>query len=734
MSDILLPALRRFQILGILLVMTGLLSACGGPKADEEAPDPEFIALQQQMEHLTDHLIAESLRMTVEEPFAFHDGRPGVRRVRLEQVATFPSADWTPPIVTVAETAGVQVTELPLERRPWAVLVDNTGNCVVAKADRVEIHFAAGGSAELDVPRVQGLQWNHDASAFLVDATDAKRWIEWPTRRETRDLLAEGFRGRLMFAPNGKSIWQVVDLIDPDASSEVRVLLASVRARVPGETAEVDVISSPTAMATLGTFPNLGEVWGHRIRAGMILPRPAPIWLLGEDMRPSVQVSEPGDKVDLFPSASDEGRVVFLRTRRVIDGDDGLRLAVNTRAWQSSIHQRDAEFALTSEPTYGVAVSPDGGHLALIVERTGRIVLLRSTVDQMGHESALRANGGMEAFERQVQRVLVRVTQAWSTTPWHPIVQADTVSYDQPLPGAEEVMATMATALEEALAEEHGLVLGTGREAITLLDRWMMHSDGLLSEDNATVVAVSALYGTLLTQEDGIEWEFSSITPAFSNDLQEASVAYKDLARLHSPFYAAREAISGRLSLVTAATDALGREDVPVGLVENFSDRTGAAFAVAEVRRSGVEVEAHVPIDVWKRIVEEQPHDVIANEAAWSAGTARQEGGVAFAAAMNLAEADPTNPRRLIRFARELVLAGLDDAALRLYDHAEVLAPDDPEVRLEVANAYFGLYRYDEAELLFLRILDHFPSELETVVQNLEVLRSLRDNPGETED
>jgi len=712
----------------------GLLAACGGPKADEEAPDPGFEALQRQMDQLTEHLIAESLRKTVEEPFTYHDGRPGMRRVPHAEVAEFQSAEWTPPTLAVTETPGVRVADFPLERRPWALLVDNAGNCVVAHSDRVEIHFAAGDTATLEVPRVQRLQWNHDASLLLVDSADAKKLVDLPYRRETRDLLAEGFRGRLMFAPNGKAIWQVVDLIDPDPSSEVRVLLASVRARVPGETAEVDVISSPTAIATLGTFPNLGEAWGQRIRAGMILPRPAPIWLLGEDIRPTIQVTNPGENVDLSPSASDDGRVVFLRTRRVIDGDDGLRLAVNSRAWQSSIRQKDAEYPLTSEPTYGVALSPDGSHVALLVERGGRIVLLRSALDQLDQETALRAKGGMEAFERQVQRVLERITNAWSTTPWHPVVEADTVSYDEPLPEAEEVLATMATVLEEALAEEHGLVLASGREAIVLLDQWMMHSDGLLEEDNATIVSVAALYGSLIAREDGVEWEASGITPAFSNDLQHASEVYKDLARLHSPFYAAREAIAGRLSLVTAAAEALGREDVPVGLVENFGERTGASFAVSEVRRSGVDVDAPVPIEVWKRIAEEQPHYVIANEAAWSAATARNEGGVAFAAAMNLAEAAPTNPRRLMRFAHEMVLAGLDETALRLYDHAAVLAPEDPEVRLAVANAYFGLYRYDEAELLFLRILDHFPSELETVVQNLEVLRSLRDNPVETED
>jgi hypothetical protein len=734
MSDILLPTLRCSQIVGFLLVMGWIVAACGGPESGKEAPDPEFVALQNQMDQLTDHLIAESLQRTIEEPFQYHDGRAGVRRVPIPHVASFPDRDWTPPTMVVTETPGERIGDFPLDRRPWSVLVDDAGSCVVAQADKVEVLLASGKSATIAVPRARGLQWNHDASALLVDSTDAKRWIQWPSMAESRDLLAEGFKGQLLFAPNGNALWQIADLIDPDPSSEVRVLLASVRARVPGEAAEMDIISTPTALATIGTFPNLGEVWGHRIRAGMILPKPAPIWLLDETLRPSAQVTEPGEAVDLLPSAADNGRMVFLRTRRVIDGDVGLRLGRSTRAWQVSIRQGGSEFPLTSEPTYGVAISPNGGHVALLVERDGRIVLLRTTPEQLTQEEALRAKGGMDAFEMQVQRVLNRVREVWETTPWHPVVDADAVSYDQPLTGAEVVLATMAAALEGALAEEHGLVLGADRSAVVLLDKWLQHSDGLLTEENSTVVGLAALYGNLLAREEGIEWEFSSITPAFSNDLQQASHAYKDLARLHSPFYAAREAIAGRLSLAEAAAEAMGREVLPVGLVENFGERTGAAFAVAEVRRSGVEVEAHVPIEVWKKIVEEQPHAVIANEAAWSAGTARAEGGVAFAAAMNLAEADPTNPNRLIRFARELVLAGMDDAAVKLYDHVAVLAPDDPAVRLAVANAYFGLYRFDEAELLFLRILDHFPSELETVVENLEVLRSLRDNPGESED
>ncbi len=732
---------RKIFVLPVAAMLLLLGGGCGSPGLveQEEPADPEFLELQREMDRLVDRLIEESLAATREEVFLFEDGREGVRRVPVVRRVEIPVAHWdhgqdARATLGGRATLGEVVAEFPVNRRPWPLLVDNAGNCVVARADRVEVHFAAGGSATLDVPRARGLQWNHEASALLVDSTDAKRWIQWPSMSESRDLLAEGFRGRLMFAPNGRAIWQVVDLIDPDPSSEVRVLLASVRARVPGETAEADVISSPTAMATLGTFPNLGEAWGQRIRAGMILPRPAPIWLLGEDARPSIQVTDPGEKVDLSPSASDEGRIVFLRTRRVIDADDGLRLATNTRAWRSSIRQKDAEFPLTSEPTYGVALSPDGGHLALLLERGGRMVLLRSDAGQLSEETAQRSKGGMDAFERQVRRVLERVTQAWSTTPWHPAVEADAVSYDQPLPGATDMLATMATALEEALAEEHGLVLGSGRGAIGLLDQWMMHADGLLAEDNATIVSVAALYGNLLAGEEGVEWEASGITPAFSNDLHQASHAYKDLARLHSPFYAAREAIAGRLSLAEAAADVLGHGNVPVGLVENFGERSGAAFAVSEVRRSGVDVDARVPIDAWKRVAEEQPHDAIANEAAWSAATARNEGGVAFAAAMNLAEADPANPRRLMRFAHEMVLTGLHDQALRLYDHAAILAPDDPEVRLAVANAYFGLYRYEEAELLFLRILDHFPSELETVVQNLEVLRSLRDNPGETED
>src|SRR5690606_27705256 len=131
-----------------------------------------------------------------------------------------------------------------------------------------------------------------------------KRLLLWPSLESEIDLLEEGFRGRLHFAPEGGAIWQVTDVIDPDPSSEVRVLILSVRERAAGGSQDKDILSSPVALAGFGTFPQLGVAWGHRIRSGSILPRPAPIWLLDENLRPARAVTNPGEEVDFAPATS----------------------------------------------------------------------------------------------------------------------------------------------------------------------------------------------------------------------------------------------------------------------------------------------------------------------------------------------------------------------------------------------------------------------------------------------
>ncbi len=718
------PPLR--QVLFALSLL--LASGCGSDRVHEEELDTEFLELRIRMEGLADQLVAESMEKTRAEPFVFEDGREGVRRVPVAEPVVIPSEPWVPlggdPIVS----PGDGIAEFPLDRRPWALLIDNAGTCVMAGPDEVRIVPEEGDARTLGLSGVTSLAWNADGSLLLADSPDVKRLLLWPSADSEINLLEEGFRGRLHFAPQSGAIWQVTDLIDPDPSSEVRVLLTAVRERAPGGTQDKDLLTGPRALAGIGTLPQVGQAWGHRIRSGMILPRPAPLWLLDDDLRPSRMITDSGNDVDFRPVSSADGTIVFLRTRRIIDADDSLRLAASTRAWITSLAEESSGRLLTGEPTYAAAISPNGEHLAFLVERDGMMQLIRTNLDAMAALDFDESQAAIRLFESQVVQTIERLREVWLSTAWHDILEANEIAYEFPLEGAEDVLPLMAKALRDSLAEDHGIVLPDSRAAIGLLDAWLLAADGLIAEENATVLAVGALYGELLAREPDVNWDYLAILPAFSNDLLETTEAEGDLYRLHSPFLAAREAIAGRLPLTEAASQALGDQRRAVGLVENFGTRARAGFAISELQRAGIETDGEVATDTWRRIADEQTGNMIANEAAWSAATARGEAGIAFAAAMNMARHNPTSPRALLRFARELMLAGMDGAAMTLFDQAAVLAPDDPEVRLAVATAFFDLYRLDEAEAMLEQIARDFPAEAEVVEDHLEVMKTLRES------
>src|SRR5690606_36724366 len=271
------------------------------PPTDPVLPVPEAEELGPQMERIVDQLIERSLAATREEAFQFEDGRSGIRRVPATQDVDFPPANWTPPGVELLSTPGEQVAEFEPDRRPWAILVDNAGTAVAAREKDILIIETDGSTRTLPLPGVTSLQWNADGSLLLVDSPDVKHLLLWPSLEPEIDLLEEGFRGRLHFSPQGEGIWQVADIFDPDPSSEVRALVVSIKERMVGAASERDVITNPLPLASFGTLPQIGTAWGHRIRSGMILPRPAPIWTLNAALKPETALSDPGDFVDFSP-------------------------------------------------------------------------------------------------------------------------------------------------------------------------------------------------------------------------------------------------------------------------------------------------------------------------------------------------------------------------------------------------------------------------------------------------
>ncbi|NJL09038.1 MAG: hypothetical protein HC900_12965 [Methylacidiphilales bacterium] len=160
-----------------------------------------------------------------------------------------------------------------------------------------------------------------------------------------------------------------------------------------------------------------------------------------------------------------------------------------------------------------------------------------------------------------------------------------------------------------------------------------------MSKNLTMVVALAALYGNALASEEDVQWFLSGATSDLSNDLTELSaLGPGGYFALHSPFLVAREALSGRLSLVDAANEVLGQPVRPILLTEDFGPDIANRWLVTRAADAGLALDGTETSDDFAAAITTYPENEIANLLAYR--FARAQNDVALAAVAAHARGD----------------------------------------------------------------------------------------------
>lgn len=683
------------------LLVIAILAESTVVVAQESADEPIARAAAKALDEAR-AIVALSRELAIEERGTNAQGDQTRRLVRRPLPDPINHTDWSPPSLAPVATPGLPIPAGPDEDWPTDIAIDNAGVVLLANSRGVWLHGVAASQATAvcEAPGAD-LQWDAEGRRLLVASSTRSAIIAWPGGEVAVDLHARGVNGSLLWAPRGESLWKLTDLFDPDASQPVRVLIRVREVPLDAAASPRDLLTEPRRLATIGTLPSLGLAWGHPTTLYQILPDPAPLWTLDDrfEFTPA-PLTQPGQSVDLDPEADAAGRVWFVRAARVIDTGAGVAVSPSARAWIRE--PSGAERPATAEPTYDIAVSPDGTRVAVLVRRAGRgLVVATSAADLLARDLSAHAQARTE-FDTAATAVLDDLRRALAALPLAARFNAQPVDYDTPLALAPGDMAALDGALRAALQTHVGLDLAPDTGAFGQLDGFLRAADGLWSEEPATILALAATYGRTLASQDEVTWELDEVPPSLSNDLQDASVSDNLLYTLHTPYLVAREALAGRLHLDATATELLTRWERPIALVENYDAATVARVVARPLVERGIDDQAPLDDLAPPILGVESPSDA-ALTLLWYRALKEGDAPVALAAAMALARNNPTSTEALLRAARALHAFEFNEPARLLLDRVAELAPDDLEVWIALGEGWFAHGDLDAAERAYLR-------------------------------
>ena len=696
-----------------------LLGACG----KKESPPPTAEETAQAIQHRVDGILARSDAQTAPENFEYPDGAKGVRYAPKPRDLQLPKGSWSPSAPMDLATPGEIVLKFPLTDWPEDIAIDDSGTIVVASEQ--DIRQFRPNRAEPDLVSDKGarsLQWHPDGKRLLVSGPWQSALDDWPPGMKATDIQIAA-PGLLQFSPDGQRLWSIqneaaaTDILS--AGEAVRVRLRIDVYPFEGATTSTRTMQ-PAGYAMAGTLPAFGIAWGHEARPYQLDPRPAPLVLLDADLRPTGTITQTATTVDLDPQAGPPEFVYFIRALR--------RGGRSSRAWITSLHDGNLERPLTAEPTYDIAVSPGGIQVALLVTRGGEGLLLRTTREAVLARDIEPALAAQAHFQQQAAEALQDVREAFSSMEMGKSQKLGDWGWEVEWPPEDGLMIVMDAALRTALRDRAGLDLPDDFAALGQLDDFLAETDGLWPEEPATVVALAAVYGNVLASNPQVDWALESSLPALSYSMQDFTASDGLMYSLHSPFLVARERLQGRAMLDAAGRELLLRWERPVGLAENFLEGTLNEFLGHRAAEGGLH-----PGDpdemAFEKAALHAPGDDIVQMLARSMALRYGDVSLETLTAFNLAENNPANGRALIMAAQAAQHMQEEEAALRLYDQAAKIAPDDLDVMLAVAIGYFDENRFDEAERLFLLVqrIDRLGLAREVVEENLKQLRALRD-------
>lgn len=687
------------------LEITLLLVAaiCAGAPATGQPPADDPLAAAAARDLLrAQAIVAASHALAVEERGTAPDGTPTRRLVRRPRPDPINHGQWVPTSLDAIATPGTPLALGPKGEWPRDIAIDDAGTVLIAGAEGVVAHGVDTAGAITIAQAIDAdLQWDATGSRLLVAAPQGSAILAWPGGAVLHDLDARGINGALLWAPRGESLWKFSDIFDPDASQAVRILIRVREVPLdPGGEAR-DLLTEPRRLATIGTFPATGRAWGHPTTLYQILPDPAPIWPLDDQFQFSeAPMTNAGDGVDLDPEADAGGRLWFVRASRVVDTGAGVALSPSARAWMRA--SDGTETMATGEPTYDVAVSPDGQRVAVLVRRAGSGLVVATSAEALLARDLSAQREARVAFDTAAGQVLDDLRGVFALLSIAEPFRAKPVDYETPLKITPADLAILDSALRDSLRRRVGLELAPDSAALGQLDGFLRAADGLWPEEPATILALAATYGNVLAREPDVRWELDGILPSLSNDMQNASASDDLLYTMHTPFLAAREALAGRLSFDATATELATRWERPISLVENFDAQSVAAVFARPMRDRQLDPEGDLEQLAASILAADEPNDA-ALTLLWSRGLKEGNVGVALAASMALAENNPTSPEALLRAAEILQALEFNAAASVLLQRAGELAPDDLDVWLDLGEAYFRQNDLDGAERSYRR-------------------------------
>jgi len=670
-------------------------SAEGSGNSGAPAPsyvDPAAAMVQQRVLHI----LALSETSTVELREPRENGTVHVHRVRKPVELSPKRRSWFPDPAVNAPTPGTVLRGYDLANAPTLLLVDDAGTIVLVLDEKVVGVRPDGTEFPIAEGDVGSMQWDDDGNRLLLSGPGIKRVLAWPSLEVAADFSSREMRGRLVFAPEGAGYWLLEERVDFDASQPMRILWT---------TSAFDGVSDPTPLAQMhpvafvGTCPQNGLVWTVAVEKHRIVPEAGSLREADAQLASLRDLTSAGDSLDFAPVADRGDRLFFLRAPRLVDG----AMRRTARAWMRDLKGDAPERQITIEPTFAVAVSPSGERMALVVLRDGTAAIVASETAtvlsvELSAPTALRRD-----FEATVEGFLDDLRAAYQqAVPEGPPPIADNPADQIPWP-TEPMLDAMADALAASLKTRLGIEADGTLASLGAIDDLLTEADGLIPEQEATILAFAGYEGRVLRREGGAEWLLESASPALGIDTDAVTTGDDLLMSFHNSFYAAREALAGRLAFDPVARELLAEWRRPIALVENPSFATESLWKARRLEQAAVKTDGD-PVAALRDAATRAVDNNIVSHAAIEVATKAEDNALRLLAALNLAETCPDSPLALLEAADAVQPLGVPELRVALCDQAERIDPENPRVLAEHASALFAAGRYDEAEERFRRI------------------------------
>jgi hypothetical protein len=422
--------------------------------------------------------------------------------------------------------------------------------------------------------------------------------------------------------------------------------------------------------SAMGTLPALGIVWAQRIQPYQILPIPGEIVEIdnGEPVR---LLTAPEQAIDLYPTASSDGKLVWLRTwqRR---GEGSARVYAKERL------ERDApELQITSRPSLAAGISPNGDWIAYVASNPEGAEIRRLSAVSIQEERAVFA--AYAQADAEVRRRSARLEESLRNA-FEELEIAGALSEEEQGRRLHEVpdmgdFEQMADAFRRAARESFGVDISTGLAGLSEADALLDEIAPYMEEAPWTIVALAGFLAEALPEDR--HWYLPANALALGQDVVDVTESDGlSFTAVNMPG-AARERLGGELSLRETADRLWQAEQWPLYLVENLRQETMEELRLEELTRAGGLHEETTIGELYRTLISGPVNDAV-HRLAIELGQEGNHAGLFLVAAYRLAAANPHSGEALTLFGNALKDGYLLEEARKVLEQAVKIDPQDP--------------------------------------------------------